>query len=84
MGNTSLVCLREPNMTVDAASAVPTGVRLVAVVYFYNHHVLALAKIRSDVIFKRTITIRAGAHFLTVDINGGVHINAIKLKQIFL
>ena len=73
--------LREPHMAIDATPRIPTGVRLIGVVHTNCHHIITFFYIRRDVIFKARIAIRTEAHFATIDIDGGVHIDTIELDE---
>ncbi len=81
MGHMRMFCLSQPYMTVYTTTAIPTGVWLVAIVHSDGNNILTFLQIFCDIIFKRTIAIRTESHFLTIHINGRVHINAIKLNE---
>ncbi len=72
----------KPHMAVDTASAIPSGIRLIAIIHTHSHHVATGYEIRCDVVFKRAITVRAVAHFLTVDIDTGIHIHSVELNEV--
>ena len=74
----------EPYMAVDATAGVPTGVGLVGVVDTHCHHVLTFVDVRGDVVLEAGVAIRARAYLLSIDINGGVHVNTIELQEGFL
>ena len=71
-------------MAIDATTRIPTGVWLVAVVHTYSHHILTLFQIGRDIIFERAIAVWTITHFLTIDIDRGVHVHAIeRQKELF-
>ena len=74
--------LGEPDMAVDATAGVPAGVRLIAVIDTYGNNIIACTEITCNLVFKRTVAIRAVAHLLTVDIDRGVHIDTVELQEV--
>ena len=63
-------CCRQPYMTVDAATAVPPRVRLIAVVDFHCNDIVAGLQFGGDVIFERTVSVWPVPYLLAVDIDG--------------
>ena len=73
----------KPNMAIDAATAVPTAVGLVAVVHFDSDHIVTFfIYIRCKVVFETAISIGAGAELMAVDIDRGVHVDTIEANDI--
>ena len=77
------VGLGEPHMAVDATARVPTGVGLVGVINTHGYYVLTFVYVWGDIVLETGIAIRARAYLLSIDINGGVHVNTIELQEIF-
>ena len=71
--------LGEPYMAIDAAARIPAAIGLVAVIHLYGDDIITLPiNIRCKVVLKSAVTIRSGAQFVPIDINGRVHIHAIE------
>ena len=75
------VGLGKPYVAVDAAATVPTGIGLIRVVYSDCHYVLALVDIRGDIVLETAIAVRAKTDFVAVNIDRGVHVNAVELEE---
>ena len=71
--------LRQPYMAVDATTAIPAGIRLVAIVHTNSYDIIAFTKVFRDGLFKRAVAVRTEAHFPAIHINGGVHVNTVEL-----
>ena len=60
------VCLSEPYMAIYTAATIPTGIRLIGVVYLHRHDISSLFQIFRDIILEAGISIRAESHLLTI------------------
>ena len=74
--------LQQIDVAVDARTAVPTAVGLLAVVHTHGDDIVACwVNPLADVIFEGDIAVRTSAKFVAIDIDGGVHINAVELDE---
>ena len=72
--------LVEPHMAVDAASAIPSAVGLVAVIHTHCHHVLpSIYNIRCKVVAERTISVWSLSEQCAVDPHLCIHIHPVKV-----
>ena len=77
MGSCSLV---EPHMAIDAATAIPSAVGLVAVVHAHCHNILStIYNIRCKVVAEGTVAIGALTEQCAVDPHLGVHIHTVEV-----
>ena len=75
---------RQPHMTVDATTRIPSGVRLVTVVHPDGNDIIARLQVFRNIILEGTVAVRTEAHLLSVDIDGSVHIDTVKLYKSLL
>ena len=70
-------------MAVDAASAVPTAVGLVAVIHLYGDNVVAVGtQPGREFVAETAVSVGTLAQFVTVYIHGGVHIHTVEIDEI--
>ena len=72
----------KPYVAIDAATGIPARVGLVAVVNTDGNDIVSSTQIAGNLVLKRTITVRAVTHLLAIDVDSGVHVDAIKLQEI--
>ncbi|GFI52922.1 hypothetical protein IMSAGC021_01231 [Muribaculaceae bacterium] len=72
----------EPDVAVDAATAIPARVWLFGVVDTHSYHVFAVSfEIRGEIIAERCVAVRTCAEFMSVDEDGGVHVGSVKVDE---
>ncbi len=75
----------QPDVAVYAAAAIPTGVGLLGIVNANGYSVFTVRiEIRSEIVAERSIAIGAGAEFMTIDEDCGVHIGSIEVNVYFI
>ena len=77
-----MIRLRQPHMAIDATTTIPTTIRLVGVINPHGNDIITLLQVFRDVVLKTRITIRTMPYLLSVDIDGRVHIDTIKLNKV--
>ena len=82
MGYVNRLRHSKPHMAIDATARIPAGVGLVAVVHANGHHIVTRTQIAGYLVLKGTVAVRTIAHLLAVDVDGGVHIDAVELEII--
>ena len=70
----------EPYVTVDAAAGIPARIGLLGIVHADSHHVLtAPVEVGRQVVAEGNVAVGTRAQFMAVDVDGGVHIHAVKV-----
>ena len=72
--------LAQPHVAVDAASGVPARVGLLGIVHPHGQHVFGSPlQVGRQVVAERDVSVGARAQRMAVDVDGAVHVHAIKV-----
>ena len=72
----------KPDVAIDAASGIPARIGLVGIVDTHGNDVVATAQVAGNVVLERAVAIRSVAEFLAIDVDSGVHVDAIELDEV--
>ena len=84
MPHMNILCGVKPHMTINAATTIPSAVRLQSIIHTHSNHIVASMQIACKLIAKRAVSIRSSTQSLTVNINSRVHVNAIEINIVML
>ena len=72
----------EPHVAIDAAAGIPAGVGLLGIVDAHGYDVVAVTvEPRGEVIAERSVAVGACAEFVSVDVDGRVHVGTVKINH---